>query len=489
MQRISVCDNRFIDSEGRHIILSGINLVFKGEQKEGGMNYYGPWSEKDFAQFHDWGFNVIRLGIIWDALEPEPGIYNETYLDWIGSLLDWCEKYKIYAFLDMHQDLYSVLYSDGAPAWATLTDDKPHVGTELWSDAYLFSEAVQRAFDHFWANDPAPDGVGLQDHFADTWRHVAKRFSKHPALLGYDFLNEPFPGSAGPEIFFALMAALADKLSALDGQPIQIEDMIAAFSNPEDKLKILGLLEDKTFYQDLAKSVEPLVAHFDQQVLDPFYQKLTARVRTVDPQSIIFRENSYFSNIGIECLGGPILDPSGEKDPLQAFSPHGYDLVVDTEAIVLASHNRVDVIFDAHRRTQERLGVPVLVGEWGAHGHYAEGLEHIEHLLHLFDQYLWSHTYWCYDSHFDQAPVLKVLKRPYPRAVCGLLLKYEFNRKDNLFSMTWNEEGCFSSTEIYLPEKSFNLSVDGPYEVTPLKTGAVLRLLPKGGQRNLLISL
>jgi len=76
----------------------------------------------------------------------------------------------------MHQDLYSVKYSDGAPPWATLDEGRPHQPGAVWSDAYYTSEAVQTALDHFWANRPAADGVGLQDHYARVWRHVARRF-------------------------------------------------------------------------------------------------------------------------------------------------------------------------------------------------------------------------------------------------------------------------------------------------------------------------
>ncbi|HYY23139.1 MAG TPA: hypothetical protein VE780_14800, partial [Thermoleophilaceae bacterium] len=58
--------------------------------------------------------------------------------------------------------------------------------------------ALIRAFDRFWANSPGPGGVGLQDRLAAAWRHVAARFSSERRLVGYDLLNEPWPGSAWP---------------------------------------------------------------------------------------------------------------------------------------------------------------------------------------------------------------------------------------------------------------------------------------------------
>lgn len=73
--------------------------------------------------------------------------------------------------------------------------------TDLWSDAYLASPAVHEALDNFWTNTVGPGGVGLQDRFAAMWAHVAQQLGNHPAVAGYDFPNEPTPGSAEPEIF------------------------------------------------------------------------------------------------------------------------------------------------------------------------------------------------------------------------------------------------------------------------------------------------
>src|SRR5690625_7193003 len=96
-----------------------------------------------FRVFRDEGINVLRLGIIWDGLEPEPGQYNEAYLKEIDKRIEWAAKNNLYVFLDMHQDLFSVKYGDGAPEWATLDEDLPHVTGDVWSDAYLMSPAVQ----------------------------------------------------------------------------------------------------------------------------------------------------------------------------------------------------------------------------------------------------------------------------------------------------------------------------------------------------------
>ena len=38
-------------------------------------------NDKDIDDLVKWGFNVVRLGVIWEAVEVEPGVYNNTYLD------------------------------------------------------------------------------------------------------------------------------------------------------------------------------------------------------------------------------------------------------------------------------------------------------------------------------------------------------------------------------------------------------------------------
>ena len=75
-QYITVRGQRFVDAQGRHVILHGINLVNKNKNE----GYFFDEGPALFAKMREWGFNVIRLGVIWDGLEPEPGVYDEVYL-------------------------------------------------------------------------------------------------------------------------------------------------------------------------------------------------------------------------------------------------------------------------------------------------------------------------------------------------------------------------------------------------------------------------
>jgi aryl-phospho-beta-D-glucosidase BglC (GH1 family) len=35
-----------------------------------------------------WGFNLVRLGVMWESVEISPGVYNHTYLDQIEKLIN-----------------------------------------------------------------------------------------------------------------------------------------------------------------------------------------------------------------------------------------------------------------------------------------------------------------------------------------------------------------------------------------------------------------
>lgn len=146
MPFLRVESQRFVDTQNREVILNGINHVVK----DPAQNYLYPDDEQLFQAFREYGFNCIRYGIIWDGLEPEPGVINEEYLQEIDKRVRWAEENGIWLVLDMHQDLFSRKFSDGAPIWATLDQEKPHQTGAIWSDAYLMSPAVQQAFDSFW---------------------------------------------------------------------------------------------------------------------------------------------------------------------------------------------------------------------------------------------------------------------------------------------------------------------------------------------------
>ena len=125
MDKLTVKGTRIVDSHGRERILTGLNVCDKGKYVEGQRRIYGTmWNKGLAADMKAHGMDLIRLGMTWDAIEPQPGEYNDEFLDSIGNILDECKDAGVYVYLDMHQDLFSgtdLNCGDGAPKWATMT--------------------------------------------------------------------------------------------------------------------------------------------------------------------------------------------------------------------------------------------------------------------------------------------------------------------------------------------------------------------------------
>ena len=395
MERISVNEMTFVDESGRERIFNGVNLVHKGDWSDDGKRNYIPknWTEDMFKRLSELGINLVRLGLIWAAVEPEPDVYDENYLDYMENVVDLCAKYGIYVYLDMHQDLYCTNYGSGAPEWATVTDSynfkKPKV---IWAEGYFFSKAVHRSFDNFWENVPVC-GKGLQEHFADMWKHVILRFKDKENLFGFDVFNEPFPGSDGGKAFKKMMkSAVKTVLSKKVKKARAVKNMIKG----DLAYEALAVLDDPEVFRQGTSGADMLVMKFDTEKYYPFLKKMSEMIRSVTDKGIIMMENCYYSNTTIPCYTPRIKYDDGKLEENTAFTPHGYDLTVDSVMTNTASNKRVDTIFNQHMKTQQRLKVPVIVGEWGGMVPGSEEYPHLEHLLEKFDDNHWSQTYWAF---------------------------------------------------------------------------------------------
>ena len=448
---ISVSGTRFVDSFGRQVIFSGINKVNKNPK----MNYFDPDSVNTFEQFSKWGFNCIRLGVIWDGVEPEPGKYDEKYLDKVEERVNWAAQNGLYVLLNMHQDLFSVLYSDGAPVWATLTDNQPHVTGSIWSDAYFMSPAVQKAFDNFWANKPVSDGIGVQDHYANMWKHVAERFARNKTVIGFDIMNEPFNGTQGTYILPQILTEYARLYAEETGNVLSQNEVMAIWANEDKRYEALSRLQDPEKYARILDAGKELNHQFEKTALQSMYQNVGNAIREVDTTHILFLEHAYFMNSGIPSAIEPVKKKNGETDPLVAYEAHGYDLLVDTKYYNNQNNERVDLIFTRINGTSQRIRVPVLVGEWGALNGSEESMNSAaSHIIKSFEKFGFSNTYWAYSQGIEKNLFFnEVLVRPYPQFIGGTLTAYSFDRETGIFNCSWEESTDVKApTVIYIPD-------------------------------------
>jgi endoglycosylceramidase len=160
----------------------------------------------DFAQMRPLGYNTLRLNLSWSLLEPSPGQVDGAYLERIAQVVGWARVQGMYVVLDMHQDAWSkYVYTapgetcppptrairgyDGAPSWATA-----YTGPACAVNGVReLDPAVHQCFAALYRNAAAPDGIGLQDHYASLFIALARRFATDPTVAGYELINEPSP--------------------------------------------------------------------------------------------------------------------------------------------------------------------------------------------------------------------------------------------------------------------------------------------------------
>lgn len=479
---------RFVDEFGRERIFHGINVCDKG-RKVGGTGrreYDCEWDEALFEQFRNCGFNIIRFGITWDAVEPQPGKYNDDYLDSLAKILDKCAENGFYCYLDMHQDLYSSFedkdgFGDGAPAWACLDGGHKYKAHRfVWAEGYFFNKAVHKCFDSFWANAEV-NGRGLQDWYCDMWAHVVGKLGSHPAVIGFDVMNEPFMGSDGGVIFRKLILELI-KVTLCD-RSISLIELAKTLLIKERRLHIA---DQYTAYhlRKVTSAADSIVRRFDTCKYTPFINKAAEEIRRENKSGIIFLENSYYSNLAIPCAAGEVT-VGGKRDESFAYAPHAYDIVADTPMYKYAGTDRMTALLAEPRRMQERLNIPVVFGEWGGFQPDTDWYYHCEFILDTFDKYHWSDTYWAYfDGLFDSELPVRVLKRPYPRAVAGRIIEYRHDRSEGSFSLRFEQDkSCKAPTEIYAHKAVRAVESDLKYTVTEADGGYIVAF--KGGKNGI----
>ena len=322
---------RFVDAEGREVMLSGINVNSLGEywQFDPNMAPVFPLEEQDADRFADIGWNAVRLVITWSRVEPRPGEYDEAHLDEIDAAIRLFESRGLYTIIDLHQDAWGPSLAardnencpegtipavgwDGAPPWATLDKNAPR----CYPDHPLlgereFSPAVIQAFLSFWRDEEGPGGVGIQTRYHAMLSHLAQRFSKYDAVLGYDTMNEP--NAWNDEI----LAAVAPGLG----------------------------LKDQTEY------------------LSRFYERALAAIRDGErkansPNRLMLFEPS--PDWALWPTAPEAVRPVFKHDGQVVYSPHIYQGGIVDQPLDEAAFQR------ARDDAAEYGGVPVLTGEWGA---------------------------------------------------------------------------------------------------------------------------
>jgi endoglycosylceramidase len=120
--KIDTTNRVFRDKAGRHLMLHGVNAVYKIAPYVPSVGNFTPdtsLDDRDIQDLKDWGINQVRLGVMWEAVEPTEDFYNQyndTYLDEVETLINKMGEAGIYTLVDAHQDVLArVICGEGMP--------------------------------------------------------------------------------------------------------------------------------------------------------------------------------------------------------------------------------------------------------------------------------------------------------------------------------------------------------------------------------------
>ena len=174
-------------------------------------------TEDDVATFASWGATLVRFQIARDWTGEDDNQNLAEYTAWVDSRLDnladvlgWCAARGIKVCVDLHT---------------------PPGG----------KRAGDRAMNMFFE-------ARFADAFVETWRRIAARFKGHPALYGYDLVNEPIQRVPAPFSYWELQRRAAEAIREIDPDaPLVVESNLGSVAESYRYLSPLAM--DNVIYQ------------------------------------------------------------------------------------------------------------------------------------------------------------------------------------------------------------------------------------------------
>lgn len=448
------------DRHGRAVFFHGVNAVWKKAPFHPPSKLFGApaakslFDDRDARLMKKIGFNSVRLGVPWEAVEPKQDRFDKSYVDKMEKIADMLGRHGMTVMLDHHQDMYNERYEGGGfPDWATIDDGVPATNCCGFPGNY-FTPAVMRAYDNLYANRD-----GLWDEFGDYWHYLAKRFRGKNYLIGYDLFNEPWPGTQWPTC------------ANSEGCPI-----------------------------------------FDTQFLQPLFEHLIASIRKADRAGIIWWEPNVTNDFGAGNAVGlqtPIEDVAGN----QGISFHAYCLVGGNLVPGVSQKDdpacpvQQDLTFQQQQEASARNGSGLFLTEFGA----SDDLVDLSRMADLADDNMVSWHYWHYGEWGDPTTTgsggaqslfrddrrrfqtikldkLMVLARPYPQAIAGRPVRFSFDLggEERAFELVYETDPKIKRpTEIFIPvdlhyRDGYDLAIEGPARPVPTRSARLLKLANTG---------
>mmetsp|Transcript_47855 Transcript_47855/g.86320 ORF Transcript_47855/g.86320 Transcript_47855/m.86320 type:complete len:526 (-) Transcript_47855:19-1596(-) len=437
----------FRDSLGRARLFHGVNAVFKEPDwlpSRGDFDARYSLNEQDAELLRAWGFNMVRLGVMWPGIEPSPGVYDDEYLEKVGNMTKMLARQGVGTLLDMHQDLLSRRYcGEGLPEHyvdALLADPLSRLSQAqdfpfpiqmhkmpTNSSGYPDLEECFKAgnFANFYATEKVgalfaelyDNSTILHAGFLKYWDHVASHFSDYgDHILGYELLNEP-------------------SSLCMDG--------------------LMSCFPPQAFWQE-----------YEDTVMAPLYREAASHIRRVDKDRPIFFESSIYPKVSSDLFSAKPLG----NDSQQVFAYHIYCNPGHGFMPRQTCYRMQDLYIRNNMKfLDKQRGLGGFMTEFGAIGDVEEDEDNIDRLLNLADEHFQSWAYWSLKDYHDFTTMeksdplydengslekrkLKLLSRTYAPAVSGTPEVHAFHASSGNFTLRYVANASAGATEVYLNE-------------------------------------
>ncbi|GAM27787.1 hypothetical protein SAMD00019534_109630, partial [Acytostelium subglobosum LB1] len=407
---VNTTTQNLIDEYGRVRIFHGVNAVYKIFPWHPLTNEFDPQNslvQFDIDNLQEWGFNAIRFGAMWPGVEPEKGVFNQTYLDVIKGMVNQLGDAGIYAIIDFHQDIINRRFcGEGIPDWAVVL---PEETLPFPMPAVMEKYPVDNVTGY-----PALDLC--LSRFVAYWKQLASTFVDVDTVIGYEIINEPWGGN-------------------IYRDPLLLDQM----------------------------------GHADRVNMLPLYKNVNAAIRSVDQQHAVFFEKSlvdvYDSQYPAGTPGGI------EYNDRQILSYHIYCGNVGGNPRHVGECDGENKFFLEGAMTDlRRLGGGGFMTEFGAISNTTNAMETITYMMDQADDYFQSWTYWQFKFYNDLTTSseleslylsngtldlikVKTLSRTYAQAIAGEPRKMKFDINNGDFTLSYEINTSISQpTVVYLNE-------------------------------------
>lgn len=413
-----------VDACGRVVILRGVNVESSAKGTTQSDRHLPASALEDQATLARWGWNNVRFLVFWGAIEPEDGTVDEGYLDEVEQWLDWYAEHDLHVVLDLHQDLYGwTVGGNGAPDWAVDTGGLEAGTLPEGAPWYLqgADPAVQAAYQSFW--NPGPGRRDLRDDYLEALAHLAERFAGHPAVIGYDVMNEPAFANGD------LAATLAIQGQAAAGE--FVNDNLTGF---------------------MQGGIDAVRRHDDDAWV------------MVEPTSLL-NAFPYPGDLAVEELTDPRDGP-----PRVAYAGHLYQPQVH-DGLGYPEGDPYLATWERYRTDEaERMDGTLWIGEWGGAPDQDRMDTYVDEVTDLADRAMAGWAYWSWDPG-GWSPVEadgtttsangERLLRVQPRAVAGTPRRFRWDADTLVFKMRWDERAeATGPTELAVPPTLFPDGID-----------------------------